>query len=90
MEKLCERYEALIRQEFPEKLKDIKGDDWFKVLTDFAVKHNLFIFTDEPCDIRNIEFSEEAYKRGWVTIINDGKVLGFRKEKPFDAANTKG
>ena len=28
-----------------------------------------------------IESLEKAYEKGWAAIINDGKLLGFRKEK---------
>lgn len=81
MEKLCKKYEALIRQEFPQSLKEIDGEDRFKVLSDFAVEHNLFISVNEPAfDGKTIEYCETVYEQGFATIINDGKFLGFVKE----------
>lgn len=85
MEVLCAKYEALIRQERPECLLGISdGEDRFKELTNFAVANNLFIFGNDPRygEPINIEYLEKQSEQGLSAIINDGKLLGFRKENP--------
>ena len=83
MDVLCAKYEALIRQEYPECLSGISGEDRFKELTNFAVANNLFVFANDPRYGEPIteEYLERSYEQGWSAIINDGKLLGFRKEK---------
>lgn len=83
MEKLCAKYESLIRQERPECLLGISdGEDRFKELTNFAVANNLLIFGNDPRhgEPINIDYLEKQYEQGLSAIINDGKLLGFRKE----------
>ena len=38
----------------------------------------------EPLELERptLENVEKAYKKGWVAVINDGKLLGFKKETP--------
>ena len=82
MKVLCKKYETLIRQEYPESLNEIKGEDRFKALTDFAVEHNLFIHASEPkFDGNTVEYCEKVFEQGYSVIINDGQLIGFKKEE---------
>lgn len=83
-----EKYFALIRQEMPEKFKGITDVD------DFVHRLALLFlgligkdiayapFGGEPIneDRNTVAYCEKAYKLGFSAIVNDGKLLGFRKE----------
>lgn len=82
-----EKYFALIRQEMPEKFKGITDVDDFVhhlVLRFLGLigKDIAYASFGEPIneDRNTVAYCEEAYKQGFSAIVNDGKLLGFRKE----------
>ena len=86
----AERYYELIKQELPKNMGGrISFDDFVHVIAIYYVNResatdiSLFPQDDEEYEQKygTIEYCEEAYKRGFSAIINDGKLLGFRREK---------
>lgn len=56
----------------------------------FCAQHNLFNYIPDEevklLDKYTIEDCERAYENGWEAVINDGKLLGFKK--PYDGNHT--
>lgn len=83
----AERYFALLRQEMPERLSGVNTMDDFVHILAITFAHmygrdDISFYpptkNDEPTD--TIAYCEECYKQGYSAIINDGKLLGFRRE----------
>lgn len=86
-----EKYYDLLRQAFPEKFKDRKietVDDFVHTLaTYWLVRHNkdddISLFGDATLSnalINSVKYCEDMNANGYDAIINDGKLLGFRRE----------
>lgn len=86
----AERYYALIIQELPQFCGGcITFDDFVhRLAIEFLDRYSNDDISFYPADtmeykapLNTIDFCEEAYEHGFSAIINDGKLLGFRREK---------
>lgn len=87
MEDLANKYFALMRQEYP---KSVKGDEtaysfMHHAIVAFVSRNDEYLSicpilatTKEP--VGSKAYCEESYEQGYMAIINDGKLLGFRLE----------
>lgn len=87
----AERYYKLLTQEFPNYFKGVKDIDDFvhHLATYWLVRHkkkkdelSIYAENDLSDNLYNtIAFCEDMYAIGYSAIINDGKLVGFRREK---------
>lgn len=86
----AERYFALCKQELPSHFKGVIEIDEFVhhlaiVLLDSKGKDDIAFYPQDDDDyespMNTVAYCEEAYEHGYSAIINDGKLLGFRKEE---------
>ena len=71
---------ALLKQITPESFTAGEVND--EQLIDIAAEHRAFVSTDKSfirLDLYTIEDLENAYKEGFEAVVNDGKLLGFKK-----------
>ena len=87
----AERYYKLLTQEFPSYFKGVENIDDFvhHLAMDWLVRHEkekneLSIYAENNLSnnlYNTIAYCEDMYANGYSAIINDGKLLGFRREK---------
>ena len=87
----AERYYKLLTQEFPSYFKGVQDiDDFVHYLaTYWLVRHKnendeLSIYAENLLSdnlYNTIAYCEDMYVNGYSAIINDGKLVGFRREK---------
>lgn len=87
---LADKFYNLLIQEFPEHFRGFETFDSFVhfLATYWLVSHDkadeLSIFADATKSTASrdtIQYCEDMFKNGYSAIINDGKLLGFRKEE---------
>lgn len=80
---LLDSYVELIAHEFSEFIGSRKPEDIFTLITCewLSDKHYCLypICPDKEYPSGSIAYCEKAYEKGWEAIINDGKLLGFKK-----------
>lgn len=85
----AEKYIPLLKQEYPKVFEGCKtADDFFHGLvmwfmTSIDEENQAFaypIMAENKERSNTIAYCEESYEQGYSAIINDGKLLGFRKE----------
>lgn len=94
-----EKYYNLIRNVFPDKFFGMANIDDFahRLATYWMAKSDkdgdISIYPYEAnsdAPIGSKAYCEDCYEQGYAAIINDGKLIGFRKEKPSDAVTPEG
>lgn len=82
-----DKYYALIKQEHPERCKGCDtADDFVHLLATSYLSMYDEMISLVPVMASNFErrntiaYCEESYEQGYSAIINDGKLVGFRRE----------
>lgn len=77
------KYLELLTQEFTDTFRSRNFLAIFGHLAcGFLMKHGYTIYpirSSLECPTGSTAYCEEAYKSGWEAVINDGKLLGFKK-----------
>ena len=86
----AEKYVPLFRQEYPKVFEGCQTvDDYFHTLAFWFINARnkeepisaYPLMAENKAPQNTIAYCEESYEQGYSAIINDGKLLGFRREK---------